>query len=94
MYGRILKNIIKHAEARQKGVMSIRAIILWWLTYLTVVFVVGSICWTYSINMWLIWFGKAATVRWYVGGLIAFTPFVGRWAVACAVITFVASFFV
>lgn len=94
LYNNIFKNAMKHADSYRKGKIGVSYILVWWFAYLATGFVIGSICWTYSINTWLVWLDRLATVRWYHGGLISFVPFIGKWGFACAIVTFVVSLFI
>lgn len=55
--------------------------------------VIGAVCWTYTINSWLVFAGKPPSVLWWHGALIGFVPYVGQASIPAAVITWVAMMF-
>lgn len=50
---------------------------------------VGAFCWTYTINSWLLFFGKAASIVWWQGALIGFVPGFGQFSIPAAVVTWI-----
>lgn len=54
---------------------------------------VGAIVWPYTLNSWLIFFGKEPTVVWWHGALLGFCPYVGQASVPAAVITWILMLF-
>lgn len=67
---------------------------------LTIIFIllismlIGGFCWTYSINTWLHFFGKAPAVRFYQGALIGLIPVLGQVSLPVAVITWIVTLFI
>jgi hypothetical protein len=51
-------------------------------------FLLGGICWPYTINMWLAFFGKSSGIVFWQGGLLGFVPGLGQMALPAAAITF------
>jgi len=43
--------------------------------------------WPYTLNSWLEYAGKAPQVVWWQGALLGFVPYLGKLAIAAAVIT-------
>jgi hypothetical protein len=62
-------------------------------TVLIVSAVIGSMCWTYSINTWLVFFGKAPVIVWWQGALIGFVPWLGQASIPVAIITWILMLF-
>jgi hypothetical protein len=60
------------------------------ICFLLVSGILGAIFWPYTINSWLIYAGKAATVVWWQGFLLGFIPGLGQMAIVAAAITWVA----
>lgn len=54
---------------------------------------IGAVLWPYTINSWLIFFGKAPTIVWWQGALIGFIPVIGQATVPVAFITWVLMLF-
>lgn len=54
---------------------------------------VGAVCWTYTLNTWLMFFGKVSSVVWWQGALIGFVPYIGQISIPAAVITFILMLF-
>lgn len=54
---------------------------------------IGAICWPYSINSWLLYSGKEASVLWWHGALMAFVPGIGQLALAVAILTWIVMLF-
>lgn len=63
------------------------------LIILIVSAIIGAICWTYSINTWLVYAGKDPVIVWWQGALIGFVPYVGQFSIAVAVITWIIMLF-
>jgi hypothetical protein len=55
---------------------------------------IGSICWPYTINHWLIFTHHTASVTWWQGALIGFVPWIGHLAIPAAIVTWILSLFV
>lgn len=51
--------------------------------------VLGAVLWTYTINAWLVFLGKAATVVWWQGALLGIVPYLGQFCIPAAFITFI-----
>jgi len=58
-------------------------------TILAISLVVGAICWPYTINHWLVFFGKTSTISAWQGALLGIIPGFGQLSVPAAVITWV-----
>lgn len=55
--------------------------------------VIGALLWPYSINTWLVFFGKPPVVTWWQGALLGFCPGIGQITIPVAVITWVLMLF-
>ena len=77
-----MKNDMNEAE---KLIASIIVVIVW--------IIVGAFTWPYSINTWLIYFGKSPMIVWWQGCLISLVPWLGRATIPVAVLTWLAMFF-
>jgi len=55
--------------------------------------IVGALAWPYTINSWLMYAGKAASVRGWHGALLGFCPFVGQLTLPALVITWILMMF-
>lgn len=55
---------------------------------------IGAVCWPYTINTWLVFFGKPATIVWWQGALLGFVPGLGQVSIPAAVITWILMLFV
>ena len=51
--------------------------------------VFGAWLWPYSLNAWLVFFGKTAKVVWWQGALLGFCPGIGQATIPFAVITWI-----
>jgi len=63
------------------------------LTVLVISAVMGSLCWTYSINTWLVFLGKEPIIKWYQGMLIGCVPYLGQISLPVAAITWILMLF-
>jgi len=63
------------------------------LVILIISALIGAWLWPYTINTWLIYFGKAAKITHMQGALIGFIPFIGQATVPAAFITWVLMLF-
>jgi hypothetical protein len=54
---------------------------------------IGSVCWTYSLNTWLVFFNKPASIVWWQGALLGFCPYLGQASLPFAVITWILMLF-
>lgn len=50
---------------------------------------IGAFLWPYSINSWLMFFGKDPIVVWWQGLLLGFCPGIGHITVPVAIFTWV-----
>jgi len=58
-------------------------------TIAVVSFLVGSLCWTYSVNEVFEMIGSAKTIAWWQGGLIGLVPYLGQVSIPVAVIVWI-----
>lgn len=54
---------------------------------------IGGFVWPYTINTWLVYFGKQPSVMFWHGILLGICPVVGQFSIPLAVITWIASMF-
>lgn len=54
---------------------------------------IGAFTWPYTINSWLIFFGKSPVVTWWQGALLGFVPWLGQASIPAAVITWILMLF-
>ena len=64
------------------------------LLLMVVYIVLSAICWPYTINSWLIFFGKAPVVVWWQGLLVGFVPYVNKMAFPLAFVTWLIMLFI
>lgn len=69
-----------------------------WLVLLVIVImvacaIIGAWLWPYTLNTWLVFFGKAPVVVWWHGALLGFCPFIGQATIPVAVITWILMLF-
>lgn len=55
--------------------------------------IIGGFCWTYTINTWLLFAGKTATIAWWQGALIGLVPGLGQLSFPAAALTWIAMMF-
>ncbi len=55
--------------------------------------VLGGWLWPYSINAWLVYFDKAATMGWWHGFLLGLIPVIGAWCFPVALVTWILMMF-
>jgi hypothetical protein len=55
--------------------------------------IIGMFVWPYTINSWLIYYGKVAQVVWWHGFLLGFIPKLGILGIVLAVFTWIAMMF-
>jgi hypothetical protein len=67
------------------GVLAFLMVVGW----LSIGFALGAWLWTYSLNEWLVFLDKAPVVVWWQGGLLGFCPWIGKWCIPIAVVTWV-----
>lgn len=49
--------------------------------------IIGTVCWPYTINTWLVYAGKPPAIAWWQGSLMGFVPLLGLASVPTAVLT-------
>ena len=54
---------------------------------------VGGFLWPYTINSWLVFFGKDPTIVFWQGALLGFCPGIGQVSIPAAVITWILMLF-
>jgi hypothetical protein len=64
------------------------------LLFLSIFGIIGSFCWPYVLNTWLVFFGKTAVVLWWHGFLLGYVPWVGQASLPAAVITWILMMFI
>lgn len=62
-------------------------------TYFLVSAGLGSICWPYTINTWLIYLDKDPALQWWQGALIGLVPLLGQLSIPFAVVTWILMLF-
>lgn len=67
--------------------------ILIWGIVLMISAGVGSLCWPYTLNTWLIFFGKEPVIVWWQGALLGIVPYFGQASVIVAVMTWLLMLF-
>ena len=50
---------------------------------------IGGFTWTYSLNMWLEFFGKEPSIVFWQGMLLGFAPYLGQISIPVAIITWI-----
>jgi hypothetical protein len=63
------------------------------LIIVTIGAAIGALCWPYSINSWLNYFGKPSMIVWWQGALLGFVPVLGQASIPIAVITWILMMF-
>jgi hypothetical protein len=61
---------------------------------LAVCTVIGAALWPYTINTWLAFFGKQASIVWWQGALMGFCPGLGQATIPAAIITWLLMLFI
>ena len=69
---------------------AILLVILPFIAVLGIYGIVGGFCFPYTINAWLVYFGKEPIVVFWQGFLLGICPYVGKISLPAAVITFIA----
>lgn len=64
------------------------------LVLLTISGVIGAVCWPYTINTWLVFFGKAPAIVWWQGFLLGYVPGLGQASIPAAIITWILMLFI
>ena len=68
--------------------------VLWiWVGMFIVGALLGGFCWTYTINTWLLYCGKEASVQYWQGIVIGCIPGIGQVSIPVAVLTWVLMLF-
>ena len=49
----------------------------------------GAFAWPYTINTWLVFMGKPATVTWYQGAILGCMPIFGQLALPAMALTWI-----
>lgn len=75
-------------NSNQRGYGGI-AILVWLLLGA----LIGALCWPYTINTWLHFFGKPEVIVWWQGVLLGFVPFLGQASLPAAGITWILMLF-
>jgi hypothetical protein len=55
--------------------------------------IMGSILWPYTLNTWLVYFGKEAVINGLHGALLGFCPVIGQVTIPAAVVTWILMLF-
>lgn len=55
--------------------------------------VIGGFVWPYTLNTWLVFFGKAPTITFWNGVVLGIVPFIGQVSIPAAVITWILMLF-
>jgi len=63
------------------------------LLFLLIFAAIGSVCWPYAINSWLLFFGKTHRIVWWQGALLGFVPWIGQASIPVAVVTWILMLF-
>lgn len=79
---------------RTQEAMNLPTLIVAVLVMVVVLFGLGSVCWTYSINHWVLHFHAAHTIKWWQGGLMGLVPGLGQLGLVAAVATWILSIFI
>jgi hypothetical protein len=54
---------------------------------------IGGFCWPYTLNSWLVFFGKVPSIQFWQGMVLGFIPFIGQATIPAAVITWILMMF-
>jgi hypothetical protein len=60
---------------------------------LVISIIAGAFLWPYTINTWLVYFGKPEAIKMWHGALIGFIPFIGQATIPAAFITWIMMMF-
>ena len=71
--------------------LKIKGVLLIFILFLSAL--IGTILWPYTLNTWLTFFGKTATVTWWQGAILGFVPFLGQATIPAAVVTWILMLF-
>lgn len=72
----------------------VKAQIAIWIIFMIVGFAIGSFLWPYTLNTWLVYFGKDPSIVWWQGGLIGFIPWIGQASIPAAAVTWILMLFI
>lgn len=61
--------------------------------FLTFSAAIGAFVWPYTLNSWLVFFGKPHSVVWWQGAILGFMPYIGQVGIPAAVITWILMLF-
>lgn len=61
----------------------------WAVFVLLVSALIGGLTWTYSLNTWLVFFGKEPIIVFWQGALLGLAPVIGQSSVIVAIITWI-----
>ena len=64
-----------------------------WLFFQLICALIGGWLWPYTINTWLIFFGKQPVIHFWYGAVLGFIPFIGQATVPVAAITWILMMF-
>ena len=56
-------------------------------------FIMSAILWPYTINKWLVYFGKSPVFKWYYGGFLSFFDFFNKIVIPAAILTWILMMF-
>lgn len=65
----------------------------WIIFILTLSGIIGAFCWPYTINSWLVFFGKAPNVVWWQGFILGYVPYFGQISIPAAIFTWLLMLF-
>lgn len=63
------------------------------LIFLVINAVIGGFLWPYTLNTWLLFFGKTSVVQFWHGAILGFIPFLWKATIPAAVITWILMLF-
>ena len=61
--------------------------------FLIIQIVICSLAWPYTINAWLVFFGKVPAIVWWQGALIGFVPYFNKVTLSVAFVTWLLMLF-
>ena len=56
--------------------------------------IIGGFLWPYTINSWLLFFNKEASIVFWQGCLLGLAPFIGQASIPAAIITWILMLFI
>lgn len=63
------------------------------LTVMALCSLIGGFLWPYTINTWLVFFGKQPHIVFWQGALLGFCPILGQATIPCAIATWILMMF-